>query len=498
METPKIARRALLAGAGAALRLGAAGEGWLNLFNGASLEGWRGRGQAGAWRVSGGTVTAGKGGAYLFYNGPAHGARFRNFELEVEALLEAGASAGIYFHTADVPAGEPQQGFRIQLNNTAAKQPGRLERAMTGSLYGLRNIYKPMVADNQWFKIHAAVRGKNIQVRLNGTLLVDYTEPTPPVVPPGAGRGCVLGQGTFALGRYDAGAAAARFRSVRVRPLPDDVGAPGAEAPVVDPVFREVIACQARNIPMVDYHVHLKGGLTIEDALRRSRKDGIQYGIAVNCGKGFPVQDDVGLRGFVDSMINQPVFLALQAEGREWMQLVSRGAVSLFDYVFTDSMTWSDDRGRRMRLWMDDEVGHIADPEEFMDTLVDRAAGILEREPIDIYVNPTFLPAQIAGDYDRLWTEERMRRLAQTAARNHVAIEINSRYRLPSPAFIRIARQAGCKFAFGTNNGSPNDLGRSEYGLKMVEECELDWRDFFLPGAWWPKAAERKRDALRA
>jgi hypothetical protein len=41
------------------------------------------------------------------------------------------------------------------------------------------------------------------------------------------------------------------------------------------------------NYPMVDYHVHLKGGLTLEQALDRSRRDGIGYGIAVNCGKGF-------------------------------------------------------------------------------------------------------------------------------------------------------------------------------------------------------------------
>ena len=46
-----------------------------------------------------------------------------------------------------------------------------------------------------------------------------------------------------------------------------------------------------------------------------------------------------------------------------------------------------------------------------MDTLVERAVGILEREPIDIYVNPTFLPDVIAKDYDTLWTEARMKKV---------------------------------------------------------------------------------------
>ena len=55
-------------------------------------------------------------------------------------------------------------------------------------------------------------------------------------------------------------------------------------------------------------------------------------------------------------------------------------------------MTWTDNRGRRMRLWIPEEVGSISDPQEFMETLVERTVGILENEPIEIYVNPTFLP----------------------------------------------------------------------------------------------------------
>ncbi len=495
MRESLLSRRDVLAAA-ATLPLQAAGGGWIELFNGKNLDGWRAGGDAGSWKVAGGAIEAGGPPSHLFYTGPVSRADFRNFELEVEALLHPRANSGIYFHTAYQAKGWPEKGFEVQLNNTATGEGGYLERKKTGSLYGIRNIYKQLVADGEWFKIHIAVRGKNVQVRLNDTLLVDYTEPEAPVIPPGIPRGRFLSHGTFALQCHDADSRA-RFRSIRVRPLAGAVTPPGEEAPVVDDAYRRIIACGARNIPMVDYHVHLKAGLTIEQALARSRRDGIQYGIAVNCGKGFPVHDDAGLRQFIDDMKSRPVFLALQAEGREWVQMVSREAVALFDYVFTDSMTWTDNRGRRMRTWVRDEVGTITDEQEFMDTLVDRAAGILEREPIDIYVNPTFLPDQIAKDYDRLWTEPRMRRVTEAAARNHVAIEINDRYHLPSPAFIRMAKAAGCKFTFGTNNGGPYDLGRSEYGLKMVEECQLTWRDFFVPGAWWPKAVERKGGVLR-
>jgi hypothetical protein len=45
-------------------------------------------------------------------------------------------------------------------------------------------------------------------------------------------------------------------------------------------------------------------------------------------------------------------------------------------------MTWTDNRGRRMRTWMPAEVGTITDPQEFMDTLVDRAWAFSKMNPL--------------------------------------------------------------------------------------------------------------------
>src|ERR1019366_4224893 len=130
-----------------------------------------------------------------------------------------------------------------------------------------------------------------------------------------------------------------------------------------------------------------------------------------------------------------------------------------------DSMTWTDRHGKRMRTWMSEEVGVIADAQEFMDTLVERAVGILEHEPIDIYVNPTFLPDQLAKDYDKLWAVARMEQVVDAAGKNRVAIELNARYKLPGVAFVKMAKAAACKFSFGTTNTGPADLGPSESGL---------------------------------
>ncbi len=133
-----------------------------------------------------------------------------------------------------------------------------------------------------------------------------------------------------------------------------------------------------------------------------------------------------------------------------------------------------------------------------MDTLVDRTVGILEREPVDIYVNPTYLPDQFAKDYETLWTEARRKKVIEAARTNNVAIELNNRYKLPSLSFVQMAKAAGCKFTLGSNNSSADDLTRSEHGMRMIDECKLNSADFFVPGAWWPKAIERKGDVLKA
>ena len=496
MRNTEITRRALL-GSLVALPLAPAAEPWIDLFDGRSLSGWRASENSGSWKVRDGQLAAGGPRSHLFYTGPVRAARFRNFELEIEALARPLCNSGVYFHTAFEEGGFPKKGFEIQINNTATGEGGYRERKKTGSLYAIRNVYKQLVADNEWFRLSVAVRGKNIRIQVNGTLVVDYTEPNPPVITADNGPGRVLGEGTIALQCHDPGSQAL-FRRIRVRPLADGIPTPGGPAPEADETFRRIVQYGSANIPMVDFHVHLKGGLTMEQVLAKSRRDGIQYGIAVNCGKGFPVQDDASVRRFFEEVKGQPVFIAMQAEGREWTQMFSRPAAALFDYTFTDSMTWTDNRGRRMRLWMRDEVGTIADPQEFMDTLVERAVGIFEKEPIDIYVNPTFLPEAIARDYDRLWTDARIGKVVGAAARNGIAIEINNRYRLPGRRFLEAAKAAGCKFSFGTNNAGADDLLRCEYGLEMTEALKLGWRDFFVPGGWGPKAVDRKPDALRA
>ena len=158
------------------------------------------------------------------------------------------------------------------------------------------------------------MRGKRVEIRVNQMLVkVDYVEPDVPFrADPNFER--VLNHGTFALQGHDPGSTT-YFRNIRVRPLADGLKTPSDEEPVVDELYRETMLLGEQNYPVVDCHVHLKGGLTLDQALANSRRLGIDYGIAINCGLGFPVHDDASVRAYLKTMKGQPCYVALQGEG---------------------------------------------------------------------------------------------------------------------------------------------------------------------------------------
>lgn len=250
-----------------------------------------------------------------------------------------------------------------------------------------------------------------------------------------------------------------------------------------DATDAKIASLKKAGFPLTDYHIHLKGGLTLEQAVALSRRNGIEYGIAANCGLKFPICDDRGIEQFLSDIDKKKegslVYVGMQAEGREWPTLFSKAAIAKFDYVFTDAMTIVDHRGKRARLWIKEEVD-IPDKEAFMELLTRTIIRILNEEPIDIYVNPTYLPDQLAAEYDTLWTPERLTQIIDAAAKRHIAIEISNRLHLPKPAFIKQAKRAGVKFSFGTNNTDAK-LGRLEYCLQMIDECGLTPADMWQP-----------------
>ena len=453
---------------------------WIDLFDGKTFKGWEISENKSSWQIEDNTLVTRGDRSHLFYVGDVCNHEFKNFEFMADLKVDSCSNSGIYFHTQYQESGWPEKGYECQVVNSMFKTgPDEYtELKMTGSLYSVRNLCKSPVKDDEWFNYHIIVQGKTIRTYINGELMVDYTEPENPFRTEGQ-KGRILSSGTFALQCHDS-LSKVYYKNIKVKPLPDDLPTPGQAIDDLEYESR-LIKTSDKNIPLMDLHVHLKRGLTIEQALEHARKYGFTYGIAFNCGLGMGFESDESLQNFLSAYEKpQQTYLAMQAEGREWLDLFSKKTIDQFDYVFTDAMTWTNDNGKRMRLWINSET-EVGDPENFMDQLVSRIESIVGNEPIDIYVNATFLPDEINHMYDELWTNERMDKVINALVENNVAMEISARYKIPNASFIKRAKEAGVKFTFGTNNTSSNDLGRLEYCIDMIDECNLTHHDFWIP-----------------
>lgn len=247
------------------------------------------------------------------------------------------------------------------------------------------------------------------------------------------------------------------------------------------------------EIPLVDYHVH-RDGTTLEKLLAISRQKKVKFGIVEHAGRKenkYPIilSSDEELRQYIASLEGKPVYKGVQAEWLDWMTCFSKEVVAQLDYVLTDAWTLRDEAGKKVRMW--DPGFRVGDPEKFMDRYVDFHLELLEKEPIDILANPTWLPGALSRQYETLWTPKRVQKVIDAVLKYGVAVEINSQYRVPRIGWLRVAKAAGVKFSFGSNIRGPG-VGRSDYWLEMIKALSLTRSDIFTPAPPGKKPIERR------
>ena len=307
---------------------------------------------------------------------------YSNFSLTGEFLSEENAVGMLTFGGSSEGGG-----YELVLHNGPVD--GSLK---TGSLAHVRNLYRSLAQDGRWTLLELAVRGKNISVKVNGTEVVCYSEPSLPYRLPSY-RSMMLGRGRIRLAATHGTISA---RRIKVRHLPDDVVNPYDTLPPVNEAVDEVIRFQQADFPVIDWHVHLKGGLTAGMAQAKSMNYGINYGVAPNAGAGGVgrmLADDAEVYAYYEEVKDMPFIPGVQGEGRRWTADFSQEALGIFDYLFTDAMTIVDQKGRLSRIYRNEEIDRegLTD-EQYMDMLADQTVKILSNEPADFFANAFFLP----------------------------------------------------------------------------------------------------------
>ncbi len=152
-------------------------EGWVQLFNGKDLAGWKTHPtQPGDWRVQNGELVGrGSKPSHLF----SERGDFRDFHLRLETKLSATGDSGVFvrcpfglpwrFGTFGIPAG-----FAVCFNgNGTSVRAGQLARVGLNPPLLARVRLPPL----RWFTTEVIAQGDRLVVKVNGRTTADYREP---------------------------------------------------------------------------------------------------------------------------------------------------------------------------------------------------------------------------------------------------------------------------------------------------------------------------------
>jgi len=187
-------------------------DGWVSLFDGKSLAGWKANENTDSCKVEDGTIVVHGPRSHLFYVGDVNGGEFKNFEFKAQVKTNPGSNSGIYFHTKFQDEGWPSKGYEAQVNNTGH------DKKKTGGLYAVQDNFDEVAKDNEWFDYHIIVKDKHVVIKINGKTISDYTEPDDVKRPKGQEDRLLKG-GTFAFQAHDPNSRVA-YKNIKVKVLP--------------------------------------------------------------------------------------------------------------------------------------------------------------------------------------------------------------------------------------------------------------------------------------
>ena len=177
--------------------------GFVSLFDGKTLDGWKANNKPEDFSIEDGAIKANGDCTHLFYEGKVNDAKFKDFELRLDVMTRKTSNGGVFIHTKFQPTGWPS-GYEIQVNNSQS------DPQKSGGLY---NTVKNLVPfeDDTWMKYVIIVKDGVVKVTVNEKELVNYKteEGTTKLVPDG---------GTIAFQAHDKGSTTL-YKNIRIKVL---------------------------------------------------------------------------------------------------------------------------------------------------------------------------------------------------------------------------------------------------------------------------------------
>jgi len=171
-------------------------DGFVSIFNGQDLTGWKANENADDWKVEDGMIVGRGPRSHLFFNDR----EYENLEFKADVKLNKNGNSGMYFR-AKYGVGWPT-GYEAQVNNSSG-DPKR-----TGSLYNFVDVKKQLIPDDTWWTEHIIADGNHIIIKINDQVVVDYID-----------KDHTHKQGFIALQQHDPGSVV-HYKNLMVKKLP--------------------------------------------------------------------------------------------------------------------------------------------------------------------------------------------------------------------------------------------------------------------------------------
>lgn len=156
----------------------AAPSGWVSLFDGKTLEHWRGFKETGvpvSWGVEDGAITRVAAGPDLVSR-----AQYDNFEFEFEWRLPPGGNSGVMYHVSETAERTYHTGPEYQILDNARHADGKNPLTSAGADYALHapnhDMSKPI---GEWNQSRLVVNHAHVEHWLNGMKVVEFELWTP-------------------------------------------------------------------------------------------------------------------------------------------------------------------------------------------------------------------------------------------------------------------------------------------------------------------------------
>ena len=184
-------------------------NGWIPLFNGKDLSGWKKNGDE-KWVVEQGTIlcesTANKYG-YLTTE-KTH----RDFTLRLKFKGEAAGNSGVFVHSKilgmDPQHGPDIEGMQVEVDPNVGKHTGGLyESGGRGWVAQPTAEGELALKQGDWNELEVSVHGQHILTQLNGTKIVGFTDPAPKFT-----------DGVIGLQIHTGGGVKVRWKDIYVKP----------------------------------------------------------------------------------------------------------------------------------------------------------------------------------------------------------------------------------------------------------------------------------------